>query len=154
MNQQPAIPDPSLSLLYEQDAYTWALRNAELIRAGRFSEVDWEHVAEEVEAVGKSEWRELENRLIVLLAHLLKWQYQTERRGRSWQATIKEQRHRLRRVLEANPGLKPHLDTILKDAFATAVLVASRETDLDESIFPAICPFSYEAIIANDFWPE
>jgi hypothetical protein len=78
------MSDTSLSLLYEQDAYTWALQNAELIRIHRFSEVDWEHVAEEIEAVGKSEWRELESRLIVLLAHLLKWQHQAEGRGRSW----------------------------------------------------------------------
>lgn len=154
MGTQRNMSDPSLSLLYEQDAYTWALRNAELIRTRRFSEVDWEHVAEEIEAVGKSEWRELESRLIVLLAHLLKWQYQAERRGRSWQVTIKEQRHRIRRVLESNPGLRPHLDAILRDAFATAVLIASRETDLDESTFPEICPFSFETIVDHDFWPE
>lgn len=148
------MSDISLSLLYEQDAYTWALRNAELIRTHRFGEVDWEHVAEEIEAVGKSEWRELESRLIVLLAHLLKWQYQAEGRGRSWQATIKEQRYRVRRVLESNPGLKSHLDTILRDAFTTAVLVATRETNLDESTFPEVCPFSFETILDSDFWPE
>jgi len=143
-----------LSLLYEQDAYTWALRNAELIRSQRFNEVDWEHVAEEIEAVGKSEWRELESRLIVLLAHLLKWQYQPERRGRSWRATIKEQRQRIDRILATNPGLKPHLDTIVRDAFATGLLVASRETDLDESSFPDLCPYGVEKILDNAFWPE
>ncbi len=148
------MSESSLSILYQQDAYTWALRNAELIRAHRFSEVDWEHVAEEIEAVGKSEWRELESRLIVLLAHLLKWQYQAARRGRSWRTTIQEQRHRLHRVLAFNPGLKPHLDTILRDAFTTAILVASRETDLDESTFPEVCPFSFETIMDHGFWPE
>jgi len=57
-------------------------------------------------------------------------------------------------VLESNPGLQSHLDTILWDAFTTAVLVATRETNLDESIFPEVCPFSFETILDSDFWPE
>ncbi|MCK7515885.1 MAG: DUF29 domain-containing protein [Desulfobacterales bacterium] len=70
-----------LSKLYEEDVYTWAMCNAELLRRGCFDQIDVEHIAEEIESVGKSERRELENRLILLLAHLLKWQYQPERRG-------------------------------------------------------------------------
>ena len=143
-----------LSKLYEEDVYTWAMRNAELIRQGRFDEIDVDHVAEEIESVGKSERRELENRLIVLLSHLLKWQYQPERRGRSWLATIKEQRRRVSSVLKTNPSLRPFLDEIIDEAYASARLVAVREAGLDETIFPEVCPFSFEDILNDEFWPD
>ena len=66
---------------YETDVVAWASEQARLIRAGRFDLVDREHIAEEIEDVGKSEQRELATRMAVLLAHLLKWQHQPERRG-------------------------------------------------------------------------
>ena len=143
-----------LKILYEEDVYSWAMRNAELIRQGRFDEIDVDHVAEEIESVGKSERRELENRLIVLLSHLLKWQQQPQRRGRSWTATIREQRRRARSVLMSNPGLQPVLDSITDEAYASARLVASRETDLDETVFAEVCPFALEAILDDSFWPD
>ena len=85
--------------LYEQDYHAWAQETAQLIRQGRFLEVDVEHLAEEIEDMGASRERELESRLGVLLAHLLKWRYQPERRGASWEAAIKEQRQRILRLL-------------------------------------------------------
>lgn len=143
-----------LSQLYDDDVYTWAMRNAELLRQGRFDQIDVAHIAEEIESVGKSERRELENRLIVLLAHLLKWRAQPERRGRSWRATIKEQRRRVAGVLKTNPGLQPLLDEILDEAYQSARLVASRETDLDEATFPEVCPYAFEDILGDEFWPD
>ena len=77
---------------YNADIIQWARQQAALLRAGRFSALDIEHIAEEIEDVGKSEERELESRLAVLIAHLLKWQYQPEKRGASWRLTIAEQR--------------------------------------------------------------
>jgi len=143
-----------LSKLYEEDVYTWAMRNAELLRRGCFDQIDVEHIAEEIESVGKSERRELENRLILLLALLLKWQYQPERRGRSWQMTIKEQRRRVTGVLQSNPGLKPLLNEIVDQAYESARLVASRETDLDEASFPEVCLYAFEEVLDNAFWPS
>jgi hypothetical protein len=75
--------------LYEQDFFEWTVQNAQLLRAGRLEEADLEHIAEEIEDMGRSERRELESRLSVLLSHLLKWRFQPSRRGRSWQATIR-----------------------------------------------------------------
>lgn len=99
-----------LSELYEKDVYAWALKNAELLRQRRFDEIDIDHIAEEIESVGKSERQALESHLIVLLSHLSKWQYQPERRGRSWELTIREQRLRVERVFGKNPGLKAVLE--------------------------------------------
>ena len=81
-----------MGIAYEKDIVAWANEQASFIRAGRFELLDLEHIAEEIEDVGKSEQRELENRMAILLAHLLKWQYQPARRGASWQKTIKVQR--------------------------------------------------------------
>lgn len=146
-----------LATLYDQDYYTWAMRTAELIRQGRFDEIDTDHLAEEIEDMGKSTQRELVSRLIVLLAHLLKWQYQAEQRpdhGRSWRLTIKEQRRQLAILLRKNPGLKPLVDESVEEAYGTAQLIAARETNLDETVFPERCPFAFEDVIDDDFWPD
>jgi len=70
--------------VYETDIVAWANEQAQLVRAGRFELLDLEHIAEEIEDVGKSEQRELASRMTILLAHLLKWQFQPEQQGRSW----------------------------------------------------------------------
>ena len=138
---------------YEQDYYAWTQQTAELLRQQHFSEIDIEHVAEELEDMGASKERELENRLGILLAHLLKWRYQPERRSNSWRLTIKEQRQRIIRVLRKNPSLKAHLDQTCADAYSDAILIAARETGLPESLFPQDTSFTWEETI-GDHWPE
>lgn len=104
--------------------------------------------------VPPTEKRELISRLAGLLQHLLKWQYQPERRSRRWAASIKVQRRGLARHLKDNPSLKAKLDEAIADAFTDAVLLAASETDLPESTFPTECPWSFEAIMASDYWPD
>jgi hypothetical protein len=140
--------------LYARDFYAWTQQSARLIREGRFGELDLEHLAEEIESMGASERRELINRLGLLLAHLLKWHYQPLYRGKSWELTIKEQRRRLKRLLTDNPSLKPYAETVLSDAFGDAVLMAAKETGLDESSFPQSCPYSLEQVLSSEFLPE
>ncbi|MEO5344613.1 MAG: DUF29 domain-containing protein, partial [Gammaproteobacteria bacterium SHHR-1] len=94
---------------YEADVVAWAKEQAGLIRAGRFDLLDIEHIAEEIEDVGKSEQRELANRMGLLLAHLLKWKFQPGRQTASWQRTITEQRKGIKRRLATSPGLQPVL---------------------------------------------
>jgi hypothetical protein len=88
----------------------------------------------------------------ILLAHLLKWQYQPERRSRSWEATIKEQRRRIERVLRKNPGLKSYLDEAFENAYGDARLIAVRETGLEENTFPEDCPWTLEQTLLA--WPQ
>lgn len=141
------------TIAYEQDYHAWTRQTAELIRQGRFAEIDAEHLAEELDDMGANQERELENRLGVLLAHLLKWRYQSERRGASWEATIKEQRQRVARLLRKNPSLKASLDEIQGDAYSDARLIAWRETSLPEATFPQDNPFNWEQAM-GDYWPE
>lgn len=140
--------------LYDQDLYAWALQNAALIRSGRIHEADLLNIAEELESMGRSERRALGNRLAVLLMHLLKWRYQPALRGKSWQATIKEQRRQVLRLLKDSPSLKPDLPVMLLEVYEDAVLMAVAETHLDESSFPAKCPFTVGQVLDMNFWPD
>lgn len=139
---------------YKRDFYAWAMYNAQLLREGKLLEADIAHVAEEIESMGIREKRELVNRLAILIAHLLKWQYQPVRRSKSWKLTIKEQRIKVTQVLNESPSLKNEIQIKLKDAYEQAVIAAEIETALDESIFPATCPFNLEECLDSDFFPE
>ena len=142
-----------MSDLYERDFYAWANQQAALLRAGALSAADIANIAEEIESMGRSEREQLTNRLGVLLAHLLKWQFQPARRRKSWRSTIREQRRRAARLLDRNPSLRPHLAAILAEAYGDAVLIAERETDLAEGTFPAECPWSFDQTTDDGFWP-
>ena len=139
---------------YEKDFYSWTQEQAELLKHGRFSELDIDNLIEEVESMGRSEKRELESRLTILLLHLLKWKYQEVRRGRSWQLSIDEQRIQFCKTLNENPGLKPALDEIIKDAYKLALIKAARETKISKAVFPECCPWTLAQFIDDGFYPD
>jgi hypothetical protein len=142
-----------MSTSYETDVVAWAEEQVALLRAGRLSELDIEHIAEEIEDVGKGERRELASRVSVLLAHLLKWRYQPGRQGSSWRRTIKEQR----RAIEAHLHETPSLRRALADGhwfagvWADAVAKAAEETGLD--VFPEDCPWTIEQVLDPTYYP-
>ena len=144
------MSDPSL---YDQDFYAWANEQAALLRAGKLSAADIEHIAEEIESMGRTEKRELVSRLAVLLLHLLKWQYQPPYRGPSWQVTIRNQRRALSRHLADNPSLGPKTPEAMADAYYDARGNAYAQTGLPEATFPASCPWTFDQIMAEDYWP-
>lgn len=139
---------------YDSDFYAWAMEQAALIRAGNLAAVDLEHVAEEIESMGKTEKRELIGRLNVLLLHLLKWRYQPGFRSRSWRLSVEEQRYRLEGHLRDNPSLKAKLPETIADAYHIARVEAERETGFPRATFPETCPWSFDQISDDDFWPE
>jgi hypothetical protein len=139
-----------MSDLYDRDFYAWTNEQAELLRAGRASELDWTNIAEEIESVGNSLQDQLTSRLGVLLAHLLKWRFQPGRRGTSWRLTITEQRRRVERLLRKNPSLKHDLAETLADAYGDALLMAERETGLPNDTFPAACPWTFDQAMQED----
>ena len=145
--------------LYDTDFCAWAQRQAELIRAGRLAEVDFEHVAEEIESMGRGEAREAVSRLTVLLAHLLKWQHQPERRepeisGRNWRRTLTEQRRSLAKLFRDSPSLRARLPELIVDAYPDAAEFACLETGLIDPPWSADeCPYSPGEVMADDFLP-
>lgn len=139
---------------YDADFHAWANEQATLLRAGRLSEIDVEHIAEEIETLGRGEKRELASRLSVLLLHLLKWAHQPERRGRSWELTIKEQRRQLTRHLRDNPSLGAWTDQAMADAYGDAVLRAELEMNVPSDMLPRDCPYRFEQAMDEAFWPD
>jgi hypothetical protein len=142
--------------LYDEDIVAWAREQARQLRAGRFELLDLEHLAEEIEDVGRSEQRELASRMTVLLAHLLKWRYQPDRRGVSWQVTLSGQRERLVRRLEKTPSLKAVLSDPdwWADAWLDARIEAAKETGVEIQRFPATCPWTVEQVLGEGWLPE
>jgi Domain of unknown function DUF29 len=138
-----------MTTTYETDVVLWANEQARLIRAGQFDQLDLEHIAEEIEDVGKSERRELYNRLSVLLMHLLKWQFQSHRRSAGWKATITEQRYRLERLLRETPSLKVEIEKEINEEWRGAILSASADTGLPESTFPTQCTWTVTQILGD-----
>jgi hypothetical protein len=140
--------------LYEQDFYAWANEQAALLRAGKLDSADIENIAEEIESMGRSEKRELINRLAVLLLHLLKWQFQPGLRGNSWRASIEEQRLRIEEHLKDNPSLKAQIESAMMTAYRLARVEAVRETGFARATFPQDCPFTFDQAMSEDFLPD
>lgn len=138
---------------YEKDVIAWANEQARLLRAGHFDALDIERIADEIEDVGKSEKRELASRMAVLLAHMLKRQYQPGGRGNSWRRTIKEQRNRVGLCIDRTPSLKADLRDCYwwSDVWSDAVAKASEETGLGD--FPESCPWTFDQIMSSEFFP-
>ncbi len=139
---------------YEEDFYAWTVEQARLLRAGEFSAIDVENIAEEIESMGHSDRREIKSRLIVLLAYLLKWQLQPERQSRSWSAAIREQRRKVEELLSELPSLRPAIPEILPVAYAEAREDAAEESGLAETAFPEACPFTPDEVLSRTFLPE
>ncbi len=145
-----------MQTLYEHDFYAWSQEQAKILMSGNLEELDIEHVHEELLSMGASEKRELESRLGTLLMHLLKWKYQPEKRmiGFSWKYTIIDQRRKLKKLLREMPSLKSKLYLELGDIYIDGIVEAVKETDLKESTFPEICPWTIEQILDNEFYPN
>lgn len=146
-----AAEQPSL---HDEDFYAWTRRTADLLRSGRGDEIDAEHVAEEIEDMGKRDARQLKSRTCVLLLHLLKWQLQPQRRPRSWKATIGVQRQKIEAILADSPSLRRKLAETLDGVYRDAVERAVDETGLAEAAFPAKCPYSFDQILTRGFLPQ
>jgi hypothetical protein len=140
--------------LYDSDYQAWIDANIELLRQARFQEVDVEHLIEEMADLGKKERAELANRLVILIAHLLKWQHQPAHRSSSWRGSIVEQRVQILRNLRQSPSLKSYFHQAIVDAYPDAVEIATQETGLVAHAFPTDCPYQAEQLVDKAFWPD
>jgi hypothetical protein len=114
------------------------------LRAGRIGEADALNIAEELDDVGNEQYDKLESALRVILVHLLKWDHQSQRRSRSWYASIKVQRNRVLKILRKNPGLKPLIGDAIADAYPDARIEAGAQTRRGEKILPGGLPVHAE----------
>jgi hypothetical protein len=143
-------PTPqALAELYEVDETAWLEQTAELVRSRRFDQVDSSNLAEYLSDTARRDRREVKSRLVTLLAHLLKWVHQRERRGGSWRGTILEQQRELREILESGT-LRNHAETVLAKAYADARQQAAAKMDQDETALPPECPWTLDGAIGEN----
>ncbi len=147
----PVLPNSSL---YERDFAAWATETARLIREGRFADIDIENLADEIESMARSDKQQIVNRLDLLIQHLLKWAHQPEKRTRSWQLTILNQRTRIERLCQESPSLLRVVRDSIAKVYPDAVAAASIETGLPADAFPQQCPYSAAQILDRGFLPD
>ncbi len=151
-----------LATEYEHDFHVWIQKHIALLKQGKFNELDVDHLIDELESMAGRDKRELVNRFIPLIAHLLKWQHQYKQlqdrwvtfTGGSWRGTITEQRTRIADLLEEIPSLQNGLPDIVIIAYPKAVEIAVDETGLPKSTFPKDCPYTLEQLLDRTFYPD
>lgn len=129
------------------------MAEAQLLRERKLSELDFENLIEELESMGRSQKSALASRLSQLIFHLLKWQFQPDFRGRSWLGTIEEQRVRVQDILEDNPSLKATIMESIQKAYKISVSLVKKETPIDLKLVPGTCPYTFEQIMDETFYP-
>lgn len=139
---------------YDTDYGVWLTEQINYLKTHEWEQLDIYNLIEELEALNKSDKRELYSYLVVLLAHLLKWQYQPQNRSGSWEASIDNRRSRIARLFKDRPSLKPYISEILAETYLEAVNWASKETKLDQQIFSLECPYNLEQILDVGFFPK
>ena len=140
--------------LYETDYLQWIETTVEKLQSQDYANVDWENLIDEIADMGRSERRSLKSNLIVILVHLLKWQFQQERRTGSWEGSIVEHRRRVKEALSESPSLKPYLESMFAECYIQAVKQAKAETRLPLETFPLQCPYKLTDVMDDEFLPE
>jgi hypothetical protein len=149
--------------LYDRDLQLWIEQTVQQLRNREFEALDIEHLIEELVDLGKSEKNALRSNLMILLAHLLKLQVQSDAPDMvqgSWYSSVLEHRQRVLNNLADTPSLKSFLVEAVKKAYSDGRKLAIKEGKLaklgirlpEESEYPTTCPFSIEQILDEDFY--
>jgi len=140
--------------LYKKDFYAWTQEQVSKLTTQQWDQLDTLNLIEEIETLGRKERQELRNRLGILLGHLLKWQFQSEKRSNSCLGTIREQRIQIKLLLSDSPSLKFYLEEVFLTAYELGLAFAIRETELGEQVFPEICVYTAQQALNPEFLPE
>lgn len=139
---------------YSTDFSSWINQTAQLLRERRWQEIDVPNLIEEVEDLGRSERRGIASQLTRLLLHLLKWQYQPQRRSDSWLDSITDARTQIELTIEDSPSLRSYPEEQLEEAYQRARRQAAQQKGMEISVFPEVCPYSLETVLSENWLPE
>ncbi|MBC6423502.1 MAG: DUF29 domain-containing protein [Hormoscilla sp. SP12CHS1] len=139
---------------YTTDFNEWVQQTAQLLRARRWQDLDLQHLIEEVEDLGKSERRGVASQLTRLLLHLLKWQYEPQRRSDSWLDSITDARTQIDLAIEDSPSLRSYPEAQLKQSYQRARRQAAKQTEMPLEVFPENCPYALDLVLDEDWLPE
>ncbi|AMO54506.1 hypothetical protein GZ77_23375 [Endozoicomonas montiporae] len=157
--------------LYHTDFHQWAKQQKEYLTKRQFDRLDLDNLIGEVDDMGRSERNTLESHLVILVLHLLKYQYQTyvinpnlyePKEFRSWYDSISQARLAISRLIRKNPSLKHEKDDALLDCYPDAKHAAIREMNqylrenhqLDHTAYPDTCPWTFEQITSENWLPD
>ena len=132
---------------YDADFAAWLDAQVSLLRERRFDELDLPNLIEEVEDVGKSEFRAFVSAIELILLHMLKWDYQPERQSRSWRNTIHAQRRAVHDILVDNPSYKARIAEAVRRAYNPVPFIVERETTVPASRLPEQCPYGWDEVL-------
>lgn len=149
--EKPLYPAPAD---IEDDFYLWCLQQAETLRQKRFAEADLPNIIEELESMGRRERLALESSYRLLILHLLKWQFQPDRRSSSWEITIIRERDNIEAAERTHPSLRHEAQRFVEVVYPAAARAVSKETHLAREIFPAECPYSLDFLRDHDRMPD
>lgn len=138
---------------YLADFNSWIEQTVKLLRENRWQEIDVANLIEEVEDLGKSERRGIASQLTRLLLHLLRWQYQPQRRSDSWLDSITDARTQIELVIEDSPSLRNYPAENIEGSYQRARRQAAKQTNIEIGVFPNNCPYSLEEILAESWLP-
>jgi hypothetical protein len=139
--------------LYDQDFGLWIETTVNLLKGNQFEQIDLGNLIEEIESMGRKEKSAVRSNLIVVLMHLLKWKYQSEKCTNSWRSSIREHRRRLRDDFKTSPSLKPYFMQEFAECYQDARELAADETGLELQLFPIESPFTPEQALDPEFLP-
>ncbi|MBD2188914.1 DUF29 domain-containing protein [Pseudanabaena mucicola] len=142
--------------LYNSDFLAWVEETVGFLRSHQWQDLDIENLIEEIADLGKSQQHALQSSLRLILMHLLKWKYQSERQSHSWKITINRERLNIDEYLEASPSLRRLLSDSewINKTYQRARREAMVETNLALATFPVSCPFNILEILDLDFYPQ
>jgi hypothetical protein len=140
--------------LYESDFCLWVEEQARLLRKGRLDQLDIANLVEEIEDLGIGEKKAVQNNLVVVLKHLLKYRFQPRRRSRSWLSSMAGHRRRLRNDLATSPSLRPYACERFEQCYQDGRRQALIDTGLEPDAMPTASPWSLEQTLDPDFLPD
>jgi Domain of unknown function DUF29 len=140
--------------LYERDFCLWVDEQVRLLKEGRLEQLDVGNLIDEIEDLGIHEKKAVQSNLVVVLKHLLKYQFQPRRRTRSWLASIAEHRRRLRNDLATSPSLRPYAREQFEECYQDGRRQALIETGLAEEALPRSPAYTLEQTLDPDFLPD
>ena len=153
MARADSVTDERQSL-YDRDFYLWVEQQAALLREGRLDELDVTNLLEEIESLGRKDKKAIQSNLVMVLTHLLKYQFQPDQRSSGWRGSIVEHRRRLRYDFKESPRLRAHASEVVTEAYEDAREQASAESGLPPRAFPKSSPYTLEQTLDPDYLPD
>jgi hypothetical protein len=127
--------------------YQTALEIEQELEKGNIEEAST-GLKELIEALGRSEKRALKSHLTRLMAHIIKWKTQPEKRSRSWVATIYNARDEIKDIQEETPSLT---DDMIEEIWNKCLQAAKREAEADMNQDSSVSELTWKEVFDDEY---